>query len=664
MDNQYLYALLLMASITLSCTVFSRGAAENVQLSALFSDNMVLQQQLPIPVWGTADPGGTVTVALNKQKVATRVDSDGKWMVRLSPLEAGGPHELIVSGKDTLVFKDVLIGEVWLGSGQSNMEMPLAGWGKVLNYKKEIAEADYPQIRLLQVARRLSFTPEERVPSEGWQVCTPENIHDFSSTAYFFGRKIHKSLNIPVGLIHSSWGGTIIEAWTRGEALKTLPAYVSEVEQIENAVKSDTDGNALQQKFEKAVENWKHQIDENDAGFRGNWFEKEIDDSEWQVMRLPIAWEKAGLPDFDGVVWFRKTLILDNTGTAADAELHLGPIDDVDSTYFNGVYIGGQSEWDEPRIYTVPKSYLREGENVITVRVVDFQGGGGLWGEPGDLKLTIPGKKAMPLAGDWRFKVGLNLDDISDRPVDPQNPNRPTVLYNAMIEPLIPYGIRGVIWYQGESNANEAFRYRKLFPLMIKDWRERWGQGDFPFLFVQLANWLEREKSPTGHPWAELREAQAMALDLPNTGMAVAIDIGDAYDIHPKNKQEVGRRLARHALKMAYGKDVKNHSPMFASMERNERGIIISFKHVYDGLTTVDGNAVQGFAIAGSDKKFYRARADVIDSNRILVWHPDISEPDAVRYAWEVNPEVNLINSEGLPAAPFRTDNWPGITQD
>ena len=643
-----------------ACTFFNKPAS-NIRLSKLFSDHMVLQRDHKVPVWGTADPGGMVTVEIAGQQRTTEVSKDGKWQIDLQPMSAGGPYQLSVFGQDTIFFKNVMVGEIWICSGQSNMEMPLAGGGKVLNYQEEIAKANYPNIRLITVNRTVSTIPGDSIVSSGWEECNPGIIPEFSAVAYFFGRHLHKNLNVPIGLIHTSWGGTVAEAWTSAEALKTLPDFVDEVQSIE----MDTaDFDEAMKIYEAAMKQRQKEIIENDAGYHaGNyiWNVPELDISVWERMKLPSLWERAGHKSLDGIVWFRKEVNIPVSMSGKELILHLGPINDDDITWFNGIKVGGLNGVNELRKYKLPESIVKTGTNVIAVRVYDMGNNGGFWGKPEELKIEDNSGHKISLAGTWSYKIGLDLEPLSPKPHSPDDPNRPTVLYNAMIHPLIPYTIRGAIWYQGESNAGRAFQYRTLFPTMIKDWRSQWHLGDFPFLFVQLANFMQIEAEPHEAEWAELREAQLMALSLPNTGMAVAIDIGDALDIHPKNKQEVGRRLALNAMHSVYDEEIEYSGPIYKDMNIEADKIRLSFEHTNGGLKTKNNEKLTGFAIAGPDRQFYWAEA-IIDGETVVVHNENVHDPVSVRYAWAANPICNLYNHAGLPASPFRTDSWPGLT--
>jgi len=658
MKRVILLCLCGVALLASSCSFFAAPAKE-VTVPSLFTDNMVLQRNQQAPVWGTATPGGKVTVLFNGQKKAAVADESGAWMTKLNVGAAGGPYDMLVIGADTTKLSNVMVGDVWVCSGQSNMEMPLAGWGKVQNYEQEIAAADYPNIRLFQVKHTTSLNPMPDVEAEPWQECSPETAPEFSATAYFFGRTLYKELNIPIGLIHTSWGGTIAEAWTAPDFLEQMADF-AEAMKKQKELAAVEDSNRVD--FETQMQQWNAAVDSIVAAAQQgapSLESADINDASWKTMRLPVLWEKAGLPAFDGIVWFRKTVDLSAEQAAGDALLSLGPIDDQDITYVNGRRVGATGVYNEPREYSLAAGLLKAGKNVIAVRILDTGGGGGIWGDDAQMWLDAAGSK-ISLAGTWKYKVGLSLDETPPKPQSPNNPNRPAVLYNAMLEPLMPFAIHGAIWYQGESNAARAYQYRELFPTMITSWRSHWGQGNFPFYFVQLANWRQRRDHPVASDWAELREAQTMTLSLPNTGMAVIIDIGDAENIHPKNKQEVGRRLALNALAKDYGKDVEFSGPMYQSMAVEGDKVRLVFSHA-EGLVA-KGGVLTGFAIAGADSQFVWANAQ-IDGETVLVSSPDVESPIAVRYAWADNPLCNLYNAAGLPASPFRTDDWDGITK-
>lgn len=638
-------------SLTASQAVFAE-----VRLPAVFGSHMVLQRRKPVPVWGWAEAGEKVTVALNKQTKTTKAGKDGKWRVTLDAMEAGGPYQLLVKGKSsTVTFDDVMAGEVWICSGQSNMEWPLSA---AANAKTEIPVANYPNIRQLLVKKDMSLTPKDNMEGS-WSVCSPETAPHFTAVGYFFAKQLQKELNVPIGLINTSWGGTHSETWTSREAMNRndelrlvaskLPATSEDVIQ---------QGEARTQALIKAQQGNLPTVAEEQT-----WASATLNDSEWKTMNMPGDWEWSGLPTLDGVVWFRQDVVIPDGSTSQKMTLYIDSVADNDSTFVNGQLIGS-TKGGKARAYAIPDGLLKPGRNVVAIRVTDTNGSGGLMGRPEQLKIASD-NLTIPLAGKWKYRVA-SVFASSYKP----GPNTfATQLFNAMLNPLIPYAIEGVIWYQGESNAGRAYQYRKTFPLMIQDWRQHWGY-DFPFLFVQLASFnAANGDSQHGSNWAELREAQTMTLQLPNTGMAVASDIGEATDIHPKNKLDVGNRLAAEAMRVAYGKRGVNgnepsRGPQFTKMTAEGNRAIIAFGNVGSGLVTKDKYGyLRGFEVAGADKKFYYAKAD-IQGNTVIVHADSVATPVAVRYGWaDDNGDVNLYNREGFPAIPFRTDAWKGITE-
>ncbi|HKP13347.1 MAG TPA: sialate O-acetylesterase [Blastocatellia bacterium] len=652
--------------LTLIAIVMTLGFASttraDVKLPALIGDNMVVQQGVRARVWGWAAPGEPVTVSMAGQSVKAKADAQGKWEVRIGPFKAGGPHEMTIAGKNTVVLRNVLVGEVWVGSGQSNMEWPLQN---VIRGGDEVARASHPEIHLFTVAKATALEPRDDVQGR-WVVCTPENAATFSAVAYFFGRELNEKLKVPVGLIHTSWGGTPAEAWTSRAALAATAELRPMAEALERASLNLPEARRA---YEAAQAKWEQEHFLQDTGNRGldlGYARADFSEEGWQSMRLPQFWETAGLL-IDGAVWFRKTVEVPAAWAGRDLTLSLGPVDDFDVTYFNGAKVGATGSetpnfYMVPRKYTVPGSLVKAGRNVIAVRAFDHYGQGGFGGGPSDMTLSLAGASPISIAGDWLYKVEMSVEpikvDFATQPIAPPgvgNPNTATVLYNAMLAPLTPYAIRGAIWYQGEANVGRARQYRTLFPAMIRNWREAWGGGSFPFLFVQLANFQARQSEPGESAWAELREAQTMTLNEPATGMAVIIDIGEAGDIHPKNKQDVGHRLAVWALAKTYGQSVEYSGPLFDSFAVEGNKVRVRFTHA-DGLRTGDGGPVKGFAVAGADGKFVWADA-MIDGKDVVVWNDSVTTPVAVRYAWADNPATNLYNGAGLPAAPFRTDS-------
>ena len=646
-------------AISLFFLLGSATLSAQVKLLPIFSDNMVLQQQTQAPIWGESKPNKKVeiTTSWDQKKYTIQADEQGKWSTKVATPVAGGPYNITISDGKKVKLSNVMIGEVWICSGQSNMEMPLEGWGKIMNYKKEVSAADHPNIRLLHVEHVTSTQPESdiKVRDNGWQVCSPQTIPNFSATAYFFGREISEKQNVPVGLIHTSWGGTNVESWISGKVLQEMPDFSNVVEEV----RAIPDKTAMKAEYLKTLEAWNNRVDEGFADGKPVRAEVSLDDSNWAKMKFPGMVEEQGLNGFDGLIWLRRTVDIPASWAGKKVQLILGTIDDNDITYWNGQEVGRTTGYTIQRNYTVPGKLVKAGQLSLAIRIVDTGGGCGM---PNDLYLRSANGEQISLAGEWKYQVAADARKEGMPPKDmSENPNLPTSLYNAMIHPLVPYGIRGAIWYQGENNASRAYQYRELFPLVIENWRKDWGK-DFPFYFVQLANFKPVSPEPVDSDWAELREAQTRTLSVANTGMAVIIDKGEANDIHPKDKQAVGHRLALIARAKTYGEQIPYSGPMYHSYEVDGDKIILSFDHTEGGLKSGDGKALQGFSIAGRDHKFHWAKAE-IQGDKIVVSSPEVLYPVAVRYAWADNPVCNLYNGAGLPASPFRTDDWKGVTQ-
>jgi sialate O-acetylesterase len=643
-----IFVSLMAASIC--CSLFA-----NVRLPAFFGNNMILQRNKAIPVWGWADANETVTVRLHHQTKTTRADQSGKWMIKLDNEAAGGPYQLVIEGKNTITYTDVLVGDVWICSGQSNMEMPIAGWGQINNYQQEIAAANYPMIRHFKVPPELSASPKDDILPAQWQICSPATAGDFTAAGYFFARELYEKLKIPIGLLNTSWGGTMVETWISRQAFENSDEFKSMIAGMP-FLNLDSLSKVKQDAVTNKIKALQGSLDTSDVA---TWKDANTDDSKWPQMPLPNYWESQQLADLDGDVWFRKTITLPQADAGNAAVLHLAMIDDNDITYVNGVKVGSTNGYNVKRSYSIPANVLKEGNNIIAVRVEDTGGYGGIYGDSSDMKLVMR-NDVLSLAGNWHFRVEKISGGASS--VGPNS--YPTLLFNAMINPLIPCAFTGVIWYQGEANAGRAYQYRKSFPLMITDWRKRWNDGNFPFYFVQLASFdAAGGNTNSGSTWAELREAQSKTLSLPNTGMAVITDIGDSANIHPKDKQDVGKRLAAIALNHVYGENNPYSGPIYQSMKTQSNTIIIIFTNVGSGLMIKDKNDyVKGFEIAGTDKRFYPAKA-IIDGNTVVVHSDSVNQPVAVRYGWADYPaHDNLYNKEGFPASPFRTDDWKGIT--
>lgn len=654
--NKHVFRKLILVWVLFSA--FNTANA-TVLLPSFFTDNMVLQQKSAVPFWGESDAKSiSITTSWDKKSYTGKV-VNGKWNVVLKTPIYGGPYTITIKDGTIKTLNNILIGEVWLCSGQSNMEMPLEGWGKIDHYKEEIANANYAQIRLLQAEHIESTLPSNtlKVQHGGWNVCSPESVADFSATAYFFARKIYKEKNIPIGLIHSSWGGTVIEAWTSSGALTTIHDFDAEIQ----AMKSEIAAAALLKKYNADMEDWEMKLRGSDQGFETGkiiWATPNFDDSSWKTMTLPSFFDSNGLGNFDGIVWFRKKITLSENSVKKDLTISYYA-DDDDMIWVNGNYIGETKGYNVKRHYTIPSQFLRKGENTITIRVFDGSGNGGIYG---DENFAVKSEKeTIPLAGNWKYNIGTDIKDLPAKPYLAQGQNRPSAIYNAMIAPLTGYKIKGVIWYQGESNAERAYQYQKLFPLLINDWRDKFKDKNLPFFFVQLANYKQQKTEPGDSDWAELREAQFKALKFPNTGMAVTTDIGNGEDIHPKNKQDVGGRLASIALAKVYNTKIDYSGPLYKSY--SIKGNIATVDFDFNKSIKARDDGLKGFSIAGTDQKFYWADAKVVNG-KVEVHSQKVPNPVSVRYNWADNPVGNLTNASGLPASSFRTDVWAGITQE
>ena len=636
--------------ISIGLLALSAGASHlfaDVKLPAVLSDNMVLQQQSDARFWGWAAPGEKVVVQGSWAKEASKpvtAGKDGKWKMALKTPKAGGPYTITVKGNNTIDLKNILIGEVWVCSGQSNMEFHLP---HVTHGKQEVAEANYPQIRFLNVSGAAAAHPADDVKGQ-WSECRPETAGRIFAVPYFFARKIHKELNVPIGLICPAMGATPARTWTSGKMLVEKNMYAHEVKLVsdpETIEKAKT-------KYQAEMETWHKEIDKIDPGMVGKWYDAQADASSWKKVELPSTIEATEIGQFDGMVWYRKTVDIPSEWVGKEMTVSLGVVDDQDVTYFNGTKIGGSSDNKKSRNYKVDGSLVKAGKNTLVVKVQDFGGAGGFMGKPEDMLLTS-GDHKISLAGPWLYKVG------SKRSAWPRTPRGlprigarwPSALFNGMISPLTSSTIKGVIWYQGENDVTGLGWYKPLFPNLIQSWRDAWGLGDFPFYHVQLPPY---DYGVTNS--ALFREVQMKSLSMKNVGIAVTLDVGDFKNIHPPHKKEVGERLALWALAKDYGqKDVVCSGPIYKDMKIEGSKIRLSFDYTGSGMVAKDGT-LANFVIAGADKKFVPAKAK-IDKNTIVVSSDKVAKPIAVRYAFDNAGVPSLFNKEGLPASSFRTDN-------
>ena len=678
MKRFFLFAATALASLSLSA---------KVELTPLFTDNMVFQQKCQAPVWGKAAPGASISVtpSWNKRTYSTTADSDGKWCVKIdTPKGSFKKHSVTISDGEPTVLNNVLVGEVWLASGQSNMQMPVESWRAVRTNQEDIANASqWADLRLLQVSRATGMTEHDYFSADfdKWKESSPETIRNFSAAAWYFGRKLMQDLKIPVGIIHSSWGGTIIEAWMSAGAISEYPDLRAQLEKVRGLSDNESE---REKTFEEEIDAFYKKVTKQDQGLKDGkalWAQPGFDDSAWRSIPLPCKVQELW-PAVNGIYWFRKNIEIPAEWAGKEITLSLGPIDDFDETYWNGEMVGSGRIWNKAREYTVPGSHVKAGKTVICIRNTDDHGDGGLYGAPDLMYLEGPDGRRIRLDGQWKVTLSVSFEGVPKSTA--REPNLVTVLYNAMIKPLAPFAIKGAIWYQGESNAEKAYRYRDLMSAMILDWRGLWGY-DFPFYITQIANYKGVRKVAGDDDWAELREAQAMATrTLDKVGMACIIDLGEAEDIHPVRKQEVGERLAKLAEVNDYGKKGIADGPRLESYKIENACIRVRFTDVADGLRVIpsgkhaedrygkgnvfpdmvakaESGKLCGFQIAGADRVWHWADA-TIAGNEVVVSCPEVAHPIAVRYAWAANPICNLFNSEGLPAWPFRTDDWPGVT--
>ncbi len=632
-------------------------------VSTIFGDNMVLQRGKPDTIWGWSTPGDTIRVQFGEHTATAVAGADRRWQVRIEPPTAGGPYTLKITGRQSVEFHNVMVGDVWLCGGQSNMQFPLMG---ALTGAQDAKSADDPDIRFFTVFGHPAYHPVN-VIAGSWQVVSPATAGRLSAVAFYFARKLEQQIHVPIGLVIDAVGGTPAEAWTSAGALHPLKDFDVPLTELQKLAGKDG----------PEYGNWiMHWYDQYDIGLSQHWYAPDFDDSSWKQVTIPGAFADLGVPVTPAVAWFRKEITLPDPLPQGRALIFLGMIQRMDTVYINGTEVGGSAWVENPRIYFIHPNVLKPGKNIIALRVFKTEPHGGFLSKPDVLRLMLgaanampgsravpTGKLSVPLAGDWKGMVSVDARPPHLLPISYENwPVIPTVLYNGMLAPIAPISITGALWYQAEQNSPRGYEYRRLLPAMIADWRSLFGQSNFPFYIVSLPAFDHRSATPTDDGWADIRESLAItAARVPDSCLAVTIDTGDPDNIHARDKEPVGNRLALCALAKHYGKHVVYSGPTLKSARRAGGAIRLRFDHTNGGLVA-KGGKLEGFSIAGEDHKFYWADAR-IQGKTIIVSSPSVPHPMAVRYAWQSNPEATLFNGAGLPAGPFRTDTWPLITE-
>jgi sialate O-acetylesterase len=645
-SKSFLMALFAILSLT--------EVSAQVRLPQLVSDGMVLQRDAQLKIWGWAAPAEKISLTFNGKTYKTTATGEGKWQVMMKPLKAGGPYTMNISASNNILLKDILIGDVWFCSGQSNMALQMERVKE--KFADEVANVNYPQIRNFFIPTISDVSKvHEDLPRGKWTPALPEQILTFGAVSYFFAKDIHNKYKVPIGIVNSSVGGTPIQAWTSEEGLKQIPQYASRVEQLKD---SNFVNNLVRQ---TAIRNQAvaAQFKSDDQGLKGEktWYDPSYVPEQWHAFWLPGYWEDQGIRGLKGVVWFRKEVTLPETVSGKAGKLMMGAMVDADETYVNGKQVGNVTYKYPPRRYEIPAGVLKPGKNTIVIRLTNTTDKGGFVPDK-SYNLLVEGK-TIDLRGDWQYKVGQVFTLSKDIPAEPNfsAQNEPTGLYKPMVAPVLPYAIKGVLWYQGETNSHKPEEYESLLKALIADWRGKWGNPNLPFIYAQLPNFMEVDYSPAQSKWAVLREGQRRTLAVPNTAMAVGIDAGEWNDIHPLDKQTIGKRMALAAQKIAYGDaKVVAFGPMYESAKVEGSKIRLRFTSVGGGLIAKGDKELKHFAIAGADKKFVWGTA-VIEGNEVVVSSNEVPQPLYVRYAWADNPDfANLYNNEGLPASPFKTD--------
>lgn len=636
------HKLVLNALILILLLAVADSANAAIKLPRLVSHGMVLQRDVPVKIWGWANRSEKIKIEFQGETYLTKADKSGNWMVELPPMKAGGPFTMKLN---EIALENILVGDVWLASGQSNMELQVR---RVMDlYADEIEQVNNPQIRLFRSSvRKDADTAQTYYPDGTWLPATQENISEFSAVAWFFANNLHQKYQVPIGIISTAIGGSPAESWLSSNKVEK---YLNEWKSAELRIDS-VRAKIKEENPELLQYNWNAEVNKNDPG-TNRWSKTEVDVSGWQGISLPGYWSDKGVDLRNGSIWFYKEFEIPDSLTSKEAILRLGCIVDSDSAFINGTFVGTVSYQYPPRIYPVPEGVLKPGKNKLMVRVFSQGNRGGFVEEkPYELRL---GSQIIDLSGDWKYHIGAVLHPpFAGGGLSFMSGG----LYNILISPLQNYNLKGVIWYQGETNAGRGLEYRQLFKDVILDWRSQLSQPDLPFLFVQLANLGIPNKQTVESGWAETRDAQRRALELPHTGMAVAFDIGEWNDIHPLNKKEVGRRLALEAERVAYGNNkIVSSGPLYRSMKIENDSVVLTFESIGSGLFA--NSLLEGFQVAGEDGLFVWAKAVVLSKNSVKVWSPKVAAPKTVRYAWDENPAgSNLKNKEGLPASPFTTE--------
>jgi sialate O-acetylesterase len=610
---------------------------------------MVLQRETNVKIWGWASADEKIVIQFIGSTYHTTANSNGEWEVMLPELKAGGPYVMQINASNSTTINDILVGDVWVCSGQSNMQFSMRGL--VTIYPDDIKNSENQFIRQFMVSQGFSLKAKGTDFRSGkWQYANPNSVLNFTAAGYYFAKKLYEIYKVPIGLINASVGGSSAEAWISEESIKTFPKYFEDVQKFKAAGYIEK----INKMDDERVRNWNRQLRQNDEGYKNpqkSWYDPELDTGDWETMHVPGYWADTKAGPVNGVVWFIRKINIPASVVGTPAILKLGRIADADSVFINGRFVGSTGSQYSERTYKISVDLLKEGENTIVVRVINYIRHGGF--VPGKQYNILANNDTVNLEGEWKYRVGATAEPLEDRLFTGKIP---TGLFNSMIAPILNYRIKGVLWYQGESNTSRAFEHYDLFKLLIKDWRYNWHQGDFPFLYVQLPNFVEVNVETTKYDWAYFRESQLKALSIPHTGMAVSIDIGEGNDIHPVNKKDLGYRLALAAQKTAYGeKGIVYSGPIYESMKISNNKVILAFKNAGKGLTSKNNEELKCFEICGVDNEYFPAKAKIV-KDKIIVWNDDVINPVAVRYAWANNPlRPNLYNKEGLPASPFRT---------